>query len=30
MELTVQNIKNVQTGYSRIYQTGWNTPTPKL
>jgi phage major head subunit gpT-like protein len=30
MELTVQNIKNLQTGYSRIYQTGWNTPTPKL
>ena len=30
MELTVANIKKVQTGYSAIYRTGWNTPTPML
>jgi phage major head subunit gpT-like protein len=30
MELTVSNIRNLQTGYSSIYRTGWNTPTPKL
>jgi phage major head subunit gpT-like protein len=30
MELTVANIQRVQTGYSAIFRTGWNTPTPKL
>lgn len=30
MELTTANIKRVQTGYSAIFRTGWNTPTPKL
>jgi phage major head subunit gpT-like protein len=30
MELTVANIQRVQTGYSAIFRTGWNTPTPRL
>lgn len=30
MELTVANIKKVQTGYSTIYKSGWNTAQPKL
>jgi phage major head subunit gpT-like protein len=30
MELTVANIKALQTGYSSIYRTGWKTPTPML
>jgi len=30
MELTVQNIKNLQTGYSAIYQQGWGAVDPQL
>src|SRR4051812_32457996 len=30
MELTVSNIRNLQTGYSGIFRSGWTTAQPRL